>query len=160
MSKRIANIISRIYRHPTAGRQAIALSRADAEHVPLLPGVAMISITAPERLPANLPPYEHLLRTSFSDVEFLSKDLTARARKKLSEAMSTSQASELISYVGGLPDSIHTLLVHCEGGYSRSCGVVAALGKLFEYQVEAERLMKANQSVQTTLIMVANNHRR
>ena len=155
MSDRIRDIFDAIHRPLANGRRVMALSRAEAERVPLLPGVAMISITAPGSVPAKIPEYEFLLRQSFSDVDFLSADLSSRAASKFQNAMSKEQAMRILSFVNSLPDSIHTLLVHCEGGFSRSCGVSAALGTIFRYEVEEKRLTDANQSVKKRLMEVA-----
>lgn len=157
MSKRVGEIISKIYRPPAEKRQAMALSRGDAEQLPLLPGVSMISISGPGQAPAALPAYEHLLRLCFSDVDFLAKDLSSRAKEKLSSAMTQEQAKEILSYVESLPASVHTVIVHCAGGYSRSCGVVAALNDIYGYEVEKERLTEANPSVRQTLRAVAKS---
>lgn len=152
MSKRVGEIISKIYRPPAEKRQAMALSRGDAEQLPLLPGVAMISISGPDQAPATLPAYEHLLRLCFSDVDFLSKDLSPRAKAKIASAMTKNQAVAILDYVEALPEQTHTVIVHCAGGYSRSCGVVAALKDIYGYQVEEERLTEANQSVRRLLV--------
>lgn len=152
MSKRIGDIIAKIYRHPDDARQVITMSRAEAERIPLLPGVAVISIGASQHTPAKLPPYEHLLRLYFSDVDFMKKDLSIRAKKNLLTAMTQEQAKEVIEYVSGLPVSIHTLIIHCAGGYSRSAGVAAALHEIFGYAVENEKLKEANSSVKKALI--------
>ncbi|AXV76515.1 hypothetical protein CJO79_05690 [Ralstonia solanacearum] len=50
MAHRLQDILGKLYRPRTDGtRQVFALSRSDAERLPLLPSVAVISITAPER---------------------------------------------------------------------------------------------------------------
>ena len=156
MSNRIRDIFSAIYHPPTSGRQVLALSRCDAERLPLLAGVAMISITAPGSFPAQLPDYEFLLQMSFSDVAFRSSELTSRSSKKLAIAITKKQALEIHAFVNGLSDEIHTLLVHCEGGFSRSCGVAFALYELYGYSVEMERLNDANQSVTKILVEVGH----
>lgn len=113
----------------------------------MLPGVAMISITAPERPPAKLEGYEYMLRLSFADIDFNRKNLSARAKTKLDEAMRPAHAQQVLDFVGALPGDVHTLLVHCEGGYSRSCAIVSALHTLYGYPVEHERLTDANPSI-------------
>ncbi|CAL62345.1 Hypothetical protein HEAR2210 [Herminiimonas arsenicoxydans] len=68
MKKRLKDVIGSLYK-PSAGvRQAFALPRADAEQLPRLPSVAVISITAPERPPAAVDGFEHLLRLIFAAV--------------------------------------------------------------------------------------------
>lgn len=156
MSNRTREIFEAIHRAPMNGRQVLALSRADAEQFPLFEDVAMISITAPERPLAQLPEYPFLLRMSFSDVDFLSADLSERAKAKLPNAMTRQQAEEIIEFVRLLPESVKSLLVHCEGGFSRSCGVVAALGEIFNFTVEKKRLADANPSVKKLLLKTAN----
>jgi len=44
MSHRIKEIFAAIHHPPVQGKRVLALSRGDAERIPLLPGVAMISI--------------------------------------------------------------------------------------------------------------------
>lgn len=72
MPQRLEDFIWRLYKPPTEGtRQVFAVSRADAERLPPLPSIAVISITAPERPPAALNVSIHTLRLSFADVDFL-----------------------------------------------------------------------------------------
>jgi predicted protein tyrosine phosphatase len=115
----------------------------------------MISITAPDKVMAHVPEYEHLLRLSFADVDFLAEDLSARAAEKLPAAMTRKDAEEILAFVEALPESVHTLLVHCEGGFSRSCGIVKALKQLYRYAVEDERLAQANESVTKAVLDAA-----
>lgn len=152
MNNRIKDVIAKIFRPPKQGRQAIALSRADADRITLVPGVALISITAPELSPALLPEYEHLLRLSFADVDFLGEELSPKAKRKVATAITRAQVREILSFVNALPSSVHTLLVHCEGGFSRSCGVVSALHTLYGYEIEEDRLAQANKSVTKIII--------
>jgi predicted protein tyrosine phosphatase len=155
MNARVKDIVAKLYRPPRQGRQLIALSRADAERIPLVAGVAMISITAPEKASAQVPEYKNLLRLSFADVDFLSESLSTKAAVKITAAMTKEDARKILVFVEALPPSVHTLLVHCEGGLSRSCGVVTALHQLYGYDVEEARLVQANQSVATVLLEVA-----
>lgn len=152
MNEHLKRVISKLYRPPSAGRQVFALSRADAQRVPALPSVAMISITAAEKGPAQLEGFEHLLRLSFADVDFKSKDLSARAREKLPAAFQPSQAREIVEFVGALPERVQTVVVHCEGGFSRSCAVAQFLHDRLGYAAEPERLTEANRSVYETLV--------
>lgn len=148
MSPRLKSVISQLYRPVvTSGRQVFALSRADAEQLPRLESMAVISITAPERLLALLDGFAHLLRLQFEDIDFLDKALSARARTKLPGAFTPAQATLVRDFVEGLPASIHTIIVHCEGGYSRSCAVALCLHQLYGYRVETDRLQNANPSV-------------
>jgi len=69
------------HRPPADGiRQVFALSRADAERLPLLASIAVISITAPESPLANIGGFAHVLRLSFADVDFLNSDISQKAR--------------------------------------------------------------------------------
>jgi|SRR5450830_460909 len=155
MNQRVKDIIARLYRPPRQGRQLIALSRADAERLPLVAGAAMISISAPEKAPAQVREYKNLLRLSFADVDFLSESLSVKSAVKIAAAMTKEDARQILAFVEALPPSVHTLLVHCEGGFSRSCGVVTALHQLYGYDVEEARLVQANQSVVKVLLEVA-----
>lgn len=154
MNTRVKDIIAKLYRPPEHGRRVFALSRGDAERIPLITGVAVVSITAPEKAPAQLPAYEYLLRLSFADVDFLG-EISARAAEKLPAAMTRQDAAAILGFVQALPSSIHSLIVHCEGGFSRSAGVVKALEELYGYEVEEARLTQANPSVVRTLLDIA-----
>ena len=127
MAQQLQEIISKLYRLPADGpRQVFALSRTDAEKLPVLPSIAVISITAPERLPARIAEFTYVLRLSFADIDFLKPDLTERARGKLAQAFTDEQASVIRRFVESLPDDIRSVVIHCEGGYSRSCAVAVS----------------------------------
>lgn len=160
MSNRIKDVFAIIYSPLVEGKRILALSRADAERIPPLPGVAMLSITAPGTVPANVAGYEHLLRQSFSDVNFVTTNPAAKIQKKTPTAITKEQALEIHDFVQALPDSIHTLLIHCEGGFSRSCGVASALTVVYGFEVEDERLKRANQSVKKMLLDVVKTKKK
>lgn len=152
MSEYLQRVISRLYRPPSNGRQAFALSRADAERLPPIPGVAVISITAPDKGPAKLPGVEHMLRLSFADVDHLASNLSRRQREKLRDAFTHEHTQKIVEFVISLPDDVHSMVVHCEGGYSRSCAVALALHEVLGYAVDIDRLAGANPSVQKMLV--------
>lgn len=143
---RFEDVVSRIYRAKAGKRAAYALSRAEAERLPRVASIAVISITSPDRPPADLD-FEHMLRLSFADVDFLSRTPSRRARQKAEQAFTPEQARLVLQFVEGLPDSVRTVIVHCEGGYSRSCAVVLGLHQLYGYEVEHGQLANANPSV-------------
>ncbi|BBA40952.1 putative protein tyrosine phosphatase [Burkholderia sp. 132550021-2] len=128
-------------------RQVFALSRGDAEKLPRLPSIAVISVIAPERPAASLDGFPHLLRLSFADVDFLSPSLSKKSRGKLVHAFTAEQAQAIHSFIEALPTEIVSVVVHCEGGYSRSCAIALALHRLYGYQAEIEHLSQANPSV-------------
>ncbi|MEJ2795772.1 hypothetical protein WAE56_20405 [Iodobacter sp. LRB] len=103
MRDRPKDVITKLYHPPIKARQALTLSRAIAEMIPELL-VAMISITASELTPANLPSYEHLLRLSFADADFISKSLPTRAQEKLPDSMTEDQAVQILKLVESLPN--------------------------------------------------------
>jgi predicted protein tyrosine phosphatase len=49
----------------------------------------------------------------------------------LSDAFTPEQAQTVRSFVETLPDEIATIVVHCEGGFSRSCAIALALQQLY-----------------------------
>ncbi|QOH34629.1 hypothetical protein C7S14_5840 [Burkholderia cepacia] len=148
--------MGKLYKPPADGsRQVFALSRSDAEKLPRLPSIAVISVTAPERPPASLDGFAHLLRLSFADVDFLSPNFSNKSRGKLVHAFTAEQALAIHSFVEGLPTEVLSVVVHCEGGYSRSCAIALALHRLYGYQAEIEYLSQANPSV--VRMMVRNN---
>lgn len=152
MSSRLKSLINELYHPtPTNGRQVFACSRVEAEKLPRLPTVAVISVTAPERPLAAVDGFEFLLRLQFEDVDFLNRNISLRAKQKLPRAFTAEQAALIHAYVEGLPASINTIVVHCEGGYSRSAAVAIGLHRLYGYRVELDRLEQANPSVVTVL---------
>jgi|SRR5450830_118510 len=142
-------LFSRLYAPPVDGaRQAIALSRNEAEKIPFLDTVAIISITAPEKSPAKLAAFSHVLRLSFADVDFLATaKLSKRTEARLKKAFTQEQAGQVKVFVENLPSGIRTILVHCEGGFSRSCAIVLALNELYGCVVDHGQLSEANPSV-------------
>lgn len=148
MAQRLQDILSKLYRPPADGRrQVFALSRADAERLPELASVAVISVTAPERPPANIAAFAHVLRLRFADVDFLNPELSARAKEKLPHAFTAEHASAIRTFVETLPPEIASVVVHCEGGYSRSCSIAVALYRLYGYHADLPHLSQANPSV-------------
>jgi predicted protein tyrosine phosphatase len=160
MTQRLQDILGRLYKPPTDGmRQVFALSRTDAERLPQLSSIAVISITAPERPQANIGGFVHLLRLSFADVDFLNPDLSERARQKLAHAFTEEHGNAIRSFAEALPEEITTVVVHCEGGYSRSCAVAVALHRLYGYHVELQHLSNANSSIVRVMTGVVHGHR-
>lgn len=148
MVQRLRDILSRLYRPPTDGlRQVFALSRADAERLPDLASIAIISITSPERPPANIAGFAHVLRLSFADLDFLNPDLSSRAKEKLPYAFTAQHGSAIRTFVETLPPEITSVVVHCEGGYSRSPAIAVALHRLYGYHAELPHLSEANPSI-------------
>lgn len=157
MSPRLKDVINQLYRPVLqGGRQVFALSRAEAEQLPRLANVAIISIISPGQAPAALDGFEHLLRLEFEDVDFLNKELSANAKGKLPGAFTDKQAVLIRSFIENLPASAHTIIVHCGGGFSRSCAVAFCLNRLYGYRVEADRLQQANPSVVQVLLRTSD----
>lgn len=152
MPDSLRRVVDHLYRPPASGRQVFALSRCDAERLPLIHGVALISVTAPEKEPAQLQPFEHILRLSFADVDFNDKTLSARAKKKLKQAFTKEDAKHVIGYIDSLPDHIHSVVIHCEGGYSRSCAIALFLHQKYGYQAEVATLSEHNPSILDSLL--------
>ncbi len=161
MVQRLQEVVSKLYKPPADGsRQVFALSRGDAEKLPRLPSIAVISVTAPERPPACLDGFAHLLRLSFADVDFRSPNLSKKSRGKLVHAFTAEQAQSIRSFVEALPIEIVSVVVHCEGGYSRSCAIALALHRLYGYRAEIEHLSQANPSIVRTMVEdVRTRHR-
>ena len=161
MAQRLQDILGKLYRPPADGRrQVFALSRADAERLPELASIAVISITAPERPPANIAGFAYALRLSFADVDFLNPDLSARAKEKLPHAFTAEHGSAIRTFVENLPPEIASVIVHCEGGYSRSCAIAVALHRLYGYHAELPHLSQANPSIVRVMTGDARGHDR
>lgn len=102
-----------LYRPPAEGpREVFALSRTDAEKLPVLPSIAVISITAPERPPARIAEFTYVLRLSFADIDFLKPDLSERARGRLAQAFTSEQASVIRQFVKTLPEDVRSEVMH------------------------------------------------
>ena len=147
MPRRLQDIVSKLYRPAVGVRQVFALSREDAERLPRLASIAVISITAPERQEAQLDGFTYVLRLSFADVDFMNPNLPEKSKKKLVYAFTSEQAQAVRQFVDCLPADITSLIVHCEGGFSRSCAIALGLHRLYGYHVEPEQLTQANPSV-------------
>ena len=148
MTQRLQDVVGKLYKPMANGiRQVFALSRGDAEKLPRLPSIAVISVTAPGRPPASLDGFAHLLRLCFADVDFLKPGLSKKSQGKLVDAFTAEQARAIHSFVNTLPADVVSVVVHCEGGYSRSCAIALALHRLYGYQAEIEHLSQANPSV-------------
>ncbi|MPV64623.1 hypothetical protein [Burkholderia sp. BE17] len=148
MTRQLRDILGKLYKRPANGtRQVFALSRRDAEKLPRSPSIAIISVTAPERPPASLDGFAHLLRLSFADVDFLSPNLSKKSRGKLVHAFTAEQAQAIHSFIEALSTEVVSVVVHCEGGYSRSCAIALVLHRLYGYQAEIEHLSQANPSI-------------
>lgn len=148
MPLQLRDAIDKLYRPPRDGaRQVLAVSRSIAEKLPRLESVAVISVTAPGRPPASLDGFKQVLRLSFADVDFLNPELSARAKGKLADAFRPEHAGMIREFVEGLPGEVATVVVHCEGGYSRSCAIALGLHRLYGYETDAKLLAEANPSV-------------
>ena len=155
MTQRLQDVVGKLYKPLANGmRQVFALSRGDAQKLPRLPSIAVISVTAPERPPASLDGFAHLLRLSFSDVDFLSPSLSKKSRGKLAHAFTAEQAQAIRSFIETLPMEAVSIVVHCEGGYSRSCAIALALHQLYGYRAEIEHLSRANPSIVSMMMGV------
>lgn len=159
MAQRLRDILSKLYRPPTDGqRQVFALSRSDAERLPELPSIAVISVVGPERPPANLAGFAHVLRLNFEDVDFLNPDLSARAKEKLPHAFTAEHGSAIRTFVETLPAEIASVVVNCEGGYSRSAAIAISLHRLYGYHAELAHLRQANPSIVRVLTGEVRGH--
>lgn len=148
--QKLKDIIGRLLRPSADGiRQVFALSRREAERLPLLPSIAIISITEPGFPEANLAGFSYVLRLSFVDVDFLNPNLSQRTSRRIAHAFTERQNDAIRSFVEALPNEIASVVVHCEGGRSRSrsCAVAVALHELYCYHVEARQLVDANPFV-------------
>lgn len=114
MVQHLQDILGKLYRPPADGtRQVFALSRSDAERLPLLPSIAVISITAPERLPANIGDFVHVLRLCFADVDFLNPHLSQKARGKRVHAFTVENGNDIRAFIEALPDEVASVVAHC-----------------------------------------------
>ncbi|WP_144636073.1 hypothetical protein [Bordetella genomosp. 13] len=148
MSRRFLKVVDQLYKAGPLGlRTVTALSRADAERLPRLPNIAVISITTPGSEPANLDGFGPLLRLSFADVDFLNPDLPMRARARLAYSFTKADAQAIWHFMELLPNEYISVVVHCEGGFSRSCAVALALHEEYGFAADLSTLKDANPSI-------------
>lgn len=69
------------------------------------------------------------------------------AKEKLSRAFTPEQASVVRSFVESLPEEITVVVVHYNGGYSRSCAIAQGRHRLYGNSPETEYLSQANSSI-------------
>ncbi|WP_156546078.1 hypothetical protein [Cupriavidus sp. D384] len=155
MPLQLKDALDKLYRPPKDGkRQVLAVSRGVAEKLPRLESVAVISVTAPGRPLARLDGFNHVLRLSFADVDFMNPQLSARGKEKLPNAFRPEHGEQIRRFVTGLHGEIATVVVHCEGGYSRSCAIALGLHRLYGYEADARQVSTANPSVLHVLMTV------
>ncbi|MFS8974470.1 hypothetical protein PO002_08145 [Cupriavidus necator] len=130
-----------------------AVSRGIAEKLPRLESVAVISVTAPGRPLAILDGFKQVLRLSFADVDFMNPEISPRAKEKLKAAFRPEQAETIREFVERLPGGVVTVVVRCEGGYSRSCAIALGLHRLYGYETDTKHLAEANPSVLCVLML-------
>jgi predicted protein tyrosine phosphatase len=99
--------------------------------------------------------FQNVLRLSFADVDHLSPDISPRARAKVADAFTLEQARQVIEFVEALAPDVRDLVVHCEGGFSRSCAIAKFVHEEYAYVAEEGKLRDANQSVVTILRQAA-----
>nr|WP_284454534.1 hypothetical protein [Cupriavidus campinensis] len=152
MPLQLKEAIDKLYKPPRDGkRQVLAVSRGVAEKLPRLESVAVISVTAPGRPLASLDGLKRVLRLSFADVDFMNPELSARTKEKLADSFRPKHEEMIREFVDALPGEVATVVVHCEGGYSRSCAIALGLHRLYGYETDTKLLGEANPSVLHTM---------
>ncbi|MGY2491134.1 hypothetical protein [Cupriavidus sp. CP313] len=153
MPQPLSDVVGLLYRAPANGmRQVFALSRRQAERLPRLQSIAIVSITSPERPMASLEGFSHVLRLSFADVDFLNPALSQRAKSRIPDSFRADQARDIHAFIRGLPDNVASVVVHCEGGFSRSCAIALAIHRLYGYETSVQYLSQANSSIVQTML--------
>jgi len=102
-------------------REVIFVNRSKSEETFGLKNWAVISITDPDDQPAKLMDgWMAVHRLSFQDL-----DPTSSSEKKLRTRvlMTKDQAREIAAFVASVADDVEGILVHCQGGISRSAAV-------------------------------------
>ncbi|MFM0221667.1 hypothetical protein [Paraburkholderia dipogonis] len=128
MAQRQPYILSKLYRPRTGrARQVFALSRPDAEKLQQLSSITVISVTAPERRPANIGEFTQVLRLSFADVDFLDPDLPDRVRSKFAEVFAQGQVRAIRVFVESRPAEVASSANHCERDRARRVEAVIVI---------------------------------
>lgn len=101
--------------------QVIFTDRKSAEAEPVRPDWAVISISEPPAPEADLKKGWHsILRLEFHDIERWEEEYKD---KPGFIHFSEQDANRIIDFVGGLPDDLAGILIHCRAGISRSTAV-------------------------------------
>lgn len=99
-------------------------SRPGAEVIDqTIPGLSVIAIQDPGSEESKLPNAHRVLRLSFDDIEEFERGTACYGGRYL-EPISKMQAQAIAAFVDVTEGP---LLVHCDGGVSRSAGVAAAI---------------------------------
>lgn len=155
----LSPIFEHLYRAPKGLPPSVfTLSRREAERLPRLPSMAIISITTPDHRPANLDGFDHVLRLSFADVDFLDPNLRNKRNDDLDYRFKKADAEAIWSFIDSLPSEITTIIVHCEGGFSRSCAIALALHQSCGYTVNFSALNNSNPSVVKLMMSTRQGH--
>lgn len=109
-------------------RKVFFISQSEAEKLSPVEGAAIVSITDPDKPPANLGEWEKIHRDSFYDGGYSEDTIRAMKsafRKNYSSYIDSSQAENLSAFLDRLvANGINQIFVHCYYGQSRS-GAVA-----------------------------------
>jgi hypothetical protein len=82
----------------------------EAERLPYLATLAVISVAEPGLPLTNLEEDEHVFWQSFADVNFLNGNNPLRAKKKLKHAFTPGQASRMTEFIEELPAEIVSIV--------------------------------------------------
>ena len=155
----LAPIFEHLYRAPKGLPPSVfTLSRREAERLPRLPSIAIISITTPDHRPADLDGFDHVLRLSFADVDYLNPNFRNKRNDDLDYRFKKADAKAIWSFIDALPSEITTIIVHCEGGFSRSCAIALALYRSCGYMVNFSALNNSNPSVVKLMMSTRHGH--
>lgn len=110
-------------------RRIVVTDREGAKKIPSDANTAFVSITEPGFPEADIGTFYRIHRTSFFDY--------GRTWPNKSELMTAEPAEAIWRFVDSLPANVHTLVVHCEMGLSRSPSVaMAILGEHWDAELD------------------------
>ena len=105
-------------------KRVIFVNEKQAQRMSGRPSAAIISITSPGKTPPTLGVrWRSVLRLEFDDVD----PITFPGANEELQQMTPRQAEEVHCFVSALPASVHSLVIHCKSGISRSAGVAKAV---------------------------------
>lgn len=114
--------------------QVVFVNRKTAETRPGDPWWALISISQPGD-PAQLIDGWHAVhRVDFHDAD--PDRTTTRKRKEVRVVMDAKQAKEINKFVKDVAPNVRGILVHCQGGISRSAAVAKWIAELYSLQFD------------------------
>ncbi len=126
------------------------LSQFEAEKLLPIPSAGMISITDPDKPPANIVGWDNVYRDTFYDGGYSESTIAAMKssfRLNYASCIDSAQASQLVEHLENLVSSgVTQIFVHCYFGESRSAAIALFLCNKYGF-TPSRPILKPNETV-------------